>query len=291
MNKDINRPWPVKVSVHMPTYNHERFIAQAIDSVLLQRVDFDYEIVIGEDCSTDGTRKIARQYAQAHPGVIRLIEHPQNLGIWENDQTIIAACRGEYIAWLESDDFWTSPDKLQRQVDYLDAHPDASACFHRAACQTDTVQPLTWKGGPAVVRDFYTLDHLLEQGHFIPSCTAVFRSHLVRPALEWTRGTPFLETAYAIRFALAGKIGYLDEVMATYRFHSAGVYGKARDIGGLQHAIHAHKLVGSGFALRQSSAYKEGLRRRYSDLGRYLLGRGNVVSGLSAYAKGLLSIV
>ena len=279
---------PVKVSVHMPAYNHEAYIGAALDSVLMQRVDFAYEIVIGEDCSTDGTLQVAREYAQAHPGVIRLLEHPVNLGIWENDQSIIAQCRGTYIAWLESDDFWTSPDKLQRQVDYLDRHPEASASFCRADCLTDSKPPVTWRGGPAVAKPAFGVDDLLEQGHFIPSCTAVFRAALARPALEWTRDTPFLETTYAMRFAMAGQIGYIDEVMATYRHHGKGVYGQARDIGALRHALNAHLMVGTGFQLRERPAFRSGLRRRYADLGRYLLAQGRVLEGARAYASGFL---
>jgi glycosyltransferase involved in cell wall biosynthesis len=279
----------VKVSVHMPAYNHEKYVAEALDSVLMQQVDFAYEVVIGEDCSTDGTLDVLRDYARRFPGVIRVLEHPKNLGIWDNDQSIIAQCRGEYIAWLEADDYWTDPHKLQRQVDYLDRNPGASACFHRAVCKTDSVQPLTWKGGPPVVQDAYSLDDLLLHGHFIPSCTAVFRAKLVRPALDWTRGTPFLETTYAVRFALAGEIGYIDEAMATYRYHGAGVYGQARELGGLWHAINAHRLVGTGFGLRARPAYREGLRRRYAALARYHVARGQLLAGLGAHARALVA--
>lgn len=274
-----------KVSVHMPAYNHENYIAQALDSVLMQKVDFDYEIVVGEDCSTDRTRDVARAYARNHPATIRVLEHDKNLGIWANDQAIIGACRGEYIAWLESDDYWTAPTKLQRQVDYLEQHPDASACFHRAGCLTDTAAPITWRGGPETVKPEYTVDDLLEQGHFMPSCTVVFRTNLVRPALEWTGGTPFLETSYAMRFALAGKIGFIDEEMAMYRYHGAGVYGQARELGGLQHAVRAHELVGRGFGLLGRASYRAGLARRYAALGNYLMTQGAMPSALVAKAK------
>src|SRR5437773_360515 len=98
----------LKVSVHMPAYNHGQYIRQAIDSALGQVTGFAFEIVIGEDCSTDNTRVVALDYAQRYPGKVRVLEHERNLGIWDNDQAIISACRGEYIAWLESDDFWTS---------------------------------------------------------------------------------------------------------------------------------------------------------------------------------------
>ena len=91
----------VKASVLIIAYNVERFVGQALDSVLMQRVDFDYEIVMGEDCSTDGTRAIVRQYASEHPSKIRAIIREQNLGMTENFVATLQACRGNYIAcWM-----------------------------------------------------------------------------------------------------------------------------------------------------------------------------------------------
>lgn len=262
---------PMKVSVHMPAYNHERYIAQALDSALMQRTDFDFEIVIGEDCSTDNTRAVAIEYANRYPEKIRLIAHEKNLGIWDNDQSIIRACRGEYIAWLESDDYWSSVDKLQRQVDFLDRNADFSACFHWARRLSDAAKPATWKNGPPVAKPYYCLDDLLENGHFIPSCTAVFRGDLVREPLEWTRHTPFLETTYSVKFALNGKIGFLDEEMAVFRYHSAGIYGKATNVQNLQAAIDAHLLVGLNFNLQGRDSYQRGLTRMRQNLSRELL--------------------
>ena len=268
---------PVRVSIHMPAYNHEKYISEAIESALMQETNFGFEIVIGEDHSTDGTLEIARRYARAHPDEIRLIENIENLGIWKNDQVIIDACQGEYIAWLESDDFWTSPHKLQKQVDFLDANRDHSACFHRAFCLTYSEPPITWKGDPPTLKQSYELDDLLEHGHFIPSCTGVFRTKLVRSPLEWTQGTPFLETAYAVRFALGGALGYLDEEMATFRFHSQGIYGSATKIRNIQNAIDAHLLVGRGFKLTTRPAYRKGLARMYAQLSNQQLKENHYV--------------
>jgi glycosyltransferase involved in cell wall biosynthesis len=279
----------VKVSVHMPAYNHEKYIAEALDSALMQEADFPWEIVIGEDCSTDGTRAVARRYATRYPERIRLIENERNLGIWENDQVIIAACRGEYIAWLESDDLWTAPDKLQRQVELLDANPTYSACFHRASCITDSEPPSTWRGRPERVKPTFEVDDLLEQGHFIPSCTGVFRAGLVREPLTWTRGTPFLETAYAIRFALSGPIAYIDADMATYRYHASGVYGRADKVQNIRNAIEAHKLVGKGFGLTSRHSYRAGLARLQRQLARQLRSERRYLGALGAWCSGQFS--
>jgi glycosyltransferase involved in cell wall biosynthesis len=279
----------VKVSVHMPAYNHEKYIAEALDSALMQEADFPWEIVIGEDCSTDGTVAVARDYAARYPERIRLIENERNLGIWENDQVIVAACRGEYIAWLESDDLWTASDKLQRQVELLDANPTYSACFHRASCLTQSEPPSTWRGRPDHIKPTFDVDDLLEQGHFIPSCTGVFRAGLVREALDWTRGTPFLETAYAIRFALSGPIAYIDMDMATYRHHASGVYGRSDKVQNIRNAIEAHRLVGKGFGLTSRRSYRAGLARLHRQLASQLRREKRNLDAFGAWCGGQFS--
>src|SRR5687768_12713503 len=96
--------FPVKISVAMLAYNHERFLAQALESALAQQTRFPFEIVLSEDCSSDRTREIAWQYAQAHPDRIRLLLSEKNLGLTRNTARTLDACRGEYVAILEGDD-------------------------------------------------------------------------------------------------------------------------------------------------------------------------------------------
>ena len=120
----------VKVSVMMVTYNHEKYLEQAILSVLNQNVDFKYELLIGEDCSTDHTRKIAIRYHQLYPEIIRLTLHNKNVGALKNEADLRRKCRGQYIAVLEGDDYWTNMDKLKSQVEFLDAHPKYIGVTH-----------------------------------------------------------------------------------------------------------------------------------------------------------------
>src|SRR5262249_39772783 len=115
----------------MPTYNHEAYVAQAIEGVLAQQADFPIELVIGEDCSTDNTRSICSTFAKRHPEVIVLLAQDKNLGLVANGRAVFRACRGQYLAMCEGDDYWTDPRKLQKQADLLDKHPSWSGCFHR----------------------------------------------------------------------------------------------------------------------------------------------------------------
>ena len=124
----------LKLSVAMITYNHELFIGPAIESALAQKVNFDYEVVIGEDCSTDGTRAVVMDFQRRYPDIIKILLRERNIGGFRNMESTLAACGGQYLAILEGDDYWTRPDKLRKQVDFLDAHPDRAICCHRARC-------------------------------------------------------------------------------------------------------------------------------------------------------------
>lgn len=119
------------VSVCMITYNHENFIREAIDGVLMQKTDFSIELIIGEDCSTDSTRKIVSEYAEKYPKIIRPLLPDKNLGMSKNFLKTLKACTGKYIALCEGDDYWTDPNKLQKQVDFLEANEEYSICSHR----------------------------------------------------------------------------------------------------------------------------------------------------------------
>src|ERR1035438_1167895 len=121
----------VKLSIMMLTYNHERFIAQALNSILSQRVTFDYEIVIGDDFSSDGTRDILARFCHKYPERIVLLLRERNIGAIRNMVATFAECQGEYVALLEGDDYWICDDKLQRQIDFLDSHRQTALCCHR----------------------------------------------------------------------------------------------------------------------------------------------------------------
>lgn len=129
-NKGVKMAKP-KLSVILITYNHEKYIAKALDSVLAQETDFPFEIVVGEDRSPDQTREIVKEYAKKYPDIIRMVPREKNTGrptlnVYETTM----ACRGEYLAYLEGDDYWTDTHKLQKQVDFLEEHPEYIAVTH-----------------------------------------------------------------------------------------------------------------------------------------------------------------
>ncbi len=117
----------IKVSVTLIAYKHARYIERCLDSILEQKVNFKYEIIIADDCSNDGTKEILLKYKEKYPDIIVPIINEKNLGVSQNGLKVARACRGKYIAGGEGDDFWTDPNRLQKQVDYLDSHPDIVA--------------------------------------------------------------------------------------------------------------------------------------------------------------------
>src|SRR5256885_7265379 len=172
----------MKVSVLVTTYNHERYVAQALDSVLMQKTDFEYEINIGEDCSIDRTRSIALDFQRRNPGKIRLLLPAENLGNGANRifARSFELARGKYIAILDGDDYWTSPVKLQKQVDFLDAHPECALCFHNATVIHADGNQAPWNWTPDDQKEISTLEDIW-LGNFIATCSTMFREGHIGP--------------------------------------------------------------------------------------------------------------
>ncbi len=212
----------MKLSVAMITYNHERFIAQALESVLAQQVNFDYEIVIGEDCSTDRTREILMDFRRRYPDKIVPLLRERNLGAMENFKGTLAACRGKYLAILEGDDYWKCTDKLQRQVDFLDAHPDFAMCCSRAemvdedGAEADRI----WPSRPAGA---YGLEDLLAE-NFIATCSVLYRGDAIGALPAWFHKMKLGDWPLHVLVARSGKIWLMDDVVATYRMHAGGIW-------------------------------------------------------------------
>jgi len=119
-----------KVSVICVTYNHELYIREALDSILAQKTNFDFEVLVGEDCSKDGTRDILKEYEQKYPGIFRMYYRDENLGATRNEYDLLMDAKGDYIAALELDDLWTDISKLQKQYDFLEAHDEFIGVSH-----------------------------------------------------------------------------------------------------------------------------------------------------------------
>lgn len=213
-----------KVSVLIITYNHEPYLRQAVESALMQEANFAFEIVIGEDCSTDRTRDVAIALCEQYPDRIRLLRHERNLGANRNLAATLAACRGEYVALLEGDDFWTNALKLQRQADFLDDHPDYAICYHDVALTGLPIGDDRWHRFTAFQDETYTIDNLLKEGNFLPTCSTMFRRRVDEPLPDWFCALGVGDIPLHVLNARHGKLGHLKYEWATYRVHEGGIW-------------------------------------------------------------------
>jgi glycosyltransferase involved in cell wall biosynthesis len=216
----------------MVAYNHEKYIGQAIESVLSQKTTFPFELVISEDYSTDRTRAIVIDYARRYPAIIQPVLGERNIGAARNYMRAISACRGEYIAMMDSDDYWTNDDKLQQQADFLDAHPDYSTCFHSSVkvreqdgtWEASALWNENWRNVPRGAKAAYTLEDVLA-GSFLATSATMFRRGLFGAFPAWF-GRHFYVADHALHALNAehGPFGYIDQDMSVYREHSAGIW-------------------------------------------------------------------
>lgn len=207
------------VSICMITYNHESYIKQAIESVLMQKCKFAFEIVIGEDCSTDNTFMICQELAQNNPK-IKLLPSIANLGMMPNLIRTLNACNSKYIAMLEGDDYWTDPQKLQKQVDFLEANEEVGLCctdfniFWQTKQKMDKAQ---FQTNPSGFPIFTNLEYFLESEGYMAPCTWVGRKRCFKITnLEINR----IDATYAIMMDIFAttKVHVIPEVTAVYRY-------------------------------------------------------------------------
>jgi glycosyltransferase involved in cell wall biosynthesis len=213
----------LKVSVCMITYKHVAYISQAIKGVLKQEIDFKIELIIADDASPDNTESIVDKFIQENDqgDLIRYAKHDSNKGMISNFLWALSQCKGKYIALCEGDDYWTDPLKLQKQVDFLEANPAYSFCYHKVDIQNEASRQIG-KIYNDPVQDVTTPDII--RSHFIPTLGLVFRNYpdLVE-RLSWMHDIRSGDRALELTLSLLGKGKYLDESMGVYRYTGQGV--------------------------------------------------------------------
>ena len=218
-----------KLSVILITYNHEKYIRKALDSVLSQVTDFPFEIVIGDDCSPDDTKNIIREYRDKYPDIIRIVHREKNTGrptlnVYETTMK----CRGDYLAYLEGDDYWTDSDKLQKQMDFLNEHPEYIACTHSHKMIDDNGNDIT---DPEILKisDMYkwsgefTMDDFEKSGFWPGHYASVVSKNIYKNKKhDYTilyKSHDFVDDGQILLFLLMeGKIYRLDDEMSVWRY-------------------------------------------------------------------------
>ena len=238
------------LSVCVMTYNHVNFIEQCLDSILNQKVNFNYEIVLGEDESSDGTREICIDYANKHPELIRLFKRRRvdvikignratgRFNFIEN----VKAARGKYIALLDGDDYWSDVDKLQKQVDFLEGNPSYSLVFsngkvvYEASEKDEHMVYMDKKMPDGYYQPFSTPEDStdimkLSKGNFIHTAGVVFRNWVKEDGIpEYMYHTSIGDWPLHLYTARFGLIKFMNEDFIRYRVHDKGFYSKKTEV-------------------------------------------------------------
>jgi len=253
----------------MITRNHGPYIVEAICSVLAQRLDGAIELLIGEDDSTDNTIALCVDLMAHHPSVIRLFTSPKEpLGMHANFRRLLEAARGRYLAFLEGDDYWTSTDKLARQIALLERNPGLALCGTRTAVVE--FDPITgWRATreirPIHMQPTYTFVELIPHYNFHFSSVVVRRSALELP--EWVSQQYCIDRPLYLLAAQHGDAGFLDAVTSAYRQHAGGVWSGQ----GLRHKAAASQTLFQAFMKHFPTQYRLAFRHALSGILWYYL--------------------
>lgn len=207
----------MKLSILVVTYNQEKYIGQCLDSILTQKVSFDYEIVIADDCSTDNTPSIVKKYAASH-SKIKPIFNEKNEGFVRNWKIALSHCTGDYVAILEGDDYWLTDYRIQRQVDFMDTTPEYGMCCAKAKVWDELTGVFVREAGSDCCENYETL---IVDNNDVVTSTTVIRRHLFLKAYEEIN--QFLpedlqwDTSIWFWFAANSKIKFINEYYEVYR--------------------------------------------------------------------------
>ena len=245
----------------MCVYNHEKYIAQAIEGVVNQVTSFKYRLLIGEDCSTDKSREIIEKYVKLYPDKITPFFHSKNVGAFENSKVLFRECTSKYIALCDGDDYWTDPFKLERQITFLENNPQYVGCFHnteeRFEDDPDAASGLYCNYPAARSISFNDLCYM----NIIPTCSVVYRNGLFDKFPDWYYRLTMGDWPLHLLNAQFGDYWYIPKVMAVHRLHKKSTWMLQDQNRNVQFVIDAYDIMIAGFEQGKSYAYAEELKR------------------------------
>ncbi|MBC2736870.1 MAG: glycosyltransferase [Desulfobacteraceae bacterium] len=274
----------MKASVLVPTYNHARYISQCLDSLISQKTNFEFEIIVGEDDSTDNTRNICKEYEKNHPDSIRLFLNDRSNVIYLNGKpsgrwnlmNLLLHARGEYIAICEGDDYWTDSEKLNKQITFLDDNPNLSFCFHPVNWLIESSKKINIYQ-PKIIKETYSIDDLLVSKNFIALCSVLYRSSILRNIEDWFKFIPYGDLGLHLFSASKGPFGFIPTVMATYRRHREGFYSSESPVRRTMMAIQTLHLIHKAINLERFPGYQIGLSNFYLQLSNEAVHEANSI--------------
>lgn len=285
------------VTITSSTYNRELYIAQAIEGMLMQITNFPLEIIISDNCSTDRTIDIIKEYQAHYPGKITLLTSNKNYGMMVNFQKVIEAANGKYIANCDGDDYWTDPCKLQKQVDFLESNPDYSMCFTNTLEFNQLTQE-TWIAKKFIWDTCDTSGLLFQNSLEMPKfgedlCTPghissiVFRNKLFRFP-EWYKNCYVNDETLYLMLSKFGKAKFFNDVATVYRITQTGYstldFKIERDLKG---RIHYYKKMNSFLEEKYNNQFSKYLARYSFKLFKYYLKAKMYIKALQAFSDAI----
>lgn len=278
------------ISICCITFDHEKYIRDAIDGFLMQKTDFPFEIIIHDDASTDNTANIIREYEKKFPDLFVCIYQEENQwskGIRPSPTYVWPKARGKYIALCEGDDYWTDPYKLQKQVNFLEANPEYVICFHKVMILKN--KRLVKDYITKVPADTTTLNDLIKYGNYIHTPSVLFRNGLIKEFPEWYKDVPIGDYPLYILLAQYGKIKFINEVMAVYRVHKGGIWShrKKNDMELIKRLADMKKnlFLTTGHFSDINKILSEQLAKSYLQISELLLKKGDLNSSINMFNK------
>jgi glycosyltransferase involved in cell wall biosynthesis len=243
------------VSVCVMTYQHVNYIKDCLEGILIQQTDFPFEILLGEDESTDGTREICLEYAKKYPNKIRLFLHHRENNIKINGNPTgrfnllysFFKAKGKYIALCEGDDYWTDPLKLQKQAEFMDENEDCNLSYHNTRVTSaeeskdDYIKQLK---GTDSAKKFSLIEYINGNGLNVWTVTMMIRSKIISEIPDWFYKTPFGDLPLKLLCVYHGMIGYIPETMSVYREAVPGSWSEHHaDINWISKHIHDRNYI------------------------------------------------
>lgn len=259
----------MKISVIVPTYNHEHYIAQCLESILCQKGDFQPEIIIGDDSSTDGTRLTAKQFQCKYPDTVFLLPSLENLGVTKNLKRCLDACTGEYIAICEGDDYWTDERKLQKQVSFLELHRDYSMCFSAILIYFEESNTLEMFGNPlSLPHDVLTTPDLIKYNYIGNFSCCMYRTDVIRRLPPGLFDFFTVDWMFNMACGEFGKIGFIREAMSVYRKHKKGVWAGSSELENLHKMLPLIDTYNRFFDYKYDSLFRKNRKQVKREIAR-----------------------
>jgi glycosyltransferase involved in cell wall biosynthesis len=260
------------LSIFVISYNHEMFIEQCLKSILSQEVDFEYEIILSDDCSTDNTVSRIKSFLTNHPksNIVKLHFQKGNIGMNKNFMFAYSQCKGKYIAICEGDDYWIDNSKIQKQVDFLEANPDYSLCFHKVNVLNENEKKYTDLNVSEGISTTTSTEDIMQK-NYIHTLSICFRA-LPNGLPEWFDVVYPCDYPLYVLLSLEGKIYMMEDKMAVYRIHDGGIHSTKSQNYRVVKFMSVYKYVGCEMLKRGELKFGDIFVKRYAFLFGFKLG-------------------